>query len=588
MSSNDKKDFIPPPLPPPLEESSKVSNPNEDKSDSTESSKGTGCPMNIDREMHSKQSSDNQKNESTASSDDEEDDYDPQEKIVRHIITNSAPGLDKDLPENWKAFIHESGHTIYIHLPSRVVTYSKPFELKDGSARHHEIYVESIPCLQQKRHLKKLNATEEGKDLSEADEKNTITAEELKKYCELLYDYETKYIAKIDRSLPRSERKRKIAEYLKSSSKEKGLSHLPSKPSGSNPTTDQYINIECPVGYQSKPRIVRFTPVGKSATNILNEYVQRTMKTRILYADANHQRYPYVFCHCYIVINDLVRKKVLEVPSMLDKLGRVDINTSGEEQHLLLGIGKGNSKKEAKIQAGMICSRMFLDNLIYDDGGVCKGIGGKSTPENDVAEFFKTIPIDHDKLPDLCEKANQMAPHNVLQMVVQRLKSKRNATLNTGCRIKDNGKYVYYISFGNLNVEAECKNKKEGRQIAAQKFIKKVHPECYSWGEIIQMYGSNNDAIKSRKNSIQKNLNKLAAVYAEENRLNYRPSHEPNREILNCLKYHHQKFFEKYEGEYAEQHINDYKEPILDPKKAAEKSKSLELKNPSSLWKNEA
>jgi microprocessor complex subunit DGCR8 len=42
-----------------------------------------------------------------------------------------------------------------------------------------------------------------------------------------------------------------------------------------------------------------------------------------------------------------------------------------------------------------------------------------------------------------------------------------------------------------------CKNKRDGKQMAAQKLLQMLHPNVKSWGSLVRMYGSR--AISAQK-----------------------------------------------------------------------------------------
>ena len=47
-------------------------------------------------------------------------------------------------------------------------------------------------------------------------------------------------------------------------------------------------------------------------------------------------------------------------------------------------------------------------------------------------------------------------------------------------------------------VEVICRNKRDGKQMASQKLLQKLHPNITSWGSLLRMYGSR--AISAQKN----------------------------------------------------------------------------------------
>ena len=45
-------------------------------------------------------------------------------------------------------------------------------------------------------------------------------------------------------------------------------------------------------------------------------------------------------------------------------------------------------------------------------------------------------------------------------------------------------------------VQANCENKREGRQLAAQYMLAKLHPHIQRWGGILRLYGPDSKPIK--------------------------------------------------------------------------------------------
>ena len=46
-----------------------------------------------------------------------------------------------------------------------------------------------------------------------------------------------------------------------------------------------------------------------------------------------------------------------------------------------------------------------------------------------------------------------------------------------------------------------CKNKREGKQLAAQSILQKLHPYITCWGSLLRLYGTNWKAIKEKVGS---------------------------------------------------------------------------------------
>ncbi|KAI1707074.1 microprocessor complex subunit DGCR8 [Ditylenchus destructor] len=58
------------------------------------------------------------------------------------------------LPDGWVEVTHASGLPVYLHKPSRVCTFGRPYFLGPGSVRRHRVPESAIPCYFQKKLLR--------------------------------------------------------------------------------------------------------------------------------------------------------------------------------------------------------------------------------------------------------------------------------------------------------------------------------------------------------------------------------------------------------------------------------------------------
>lgn len=59
------------------------------------------------------------------------------------IMKGGLPQLS--LPHGWIALNHRSGGLVYLHKPSRVCTWSRPYHIGVGSVRKHDVPLAAIP-----------------------------------------------------------------------------------------------------------------------------------------------------------------------------------------------------------------------------------------------------------------------------------------------------------------------------------------------------------------------------------------------------------------------------------------------------------
>ena len=65
-----------------------------------------------------------------------------------------------------------------------------------------------------------------------------------------------------------------------------------------------------------------------------------------------------------------------------------------------------------------------------------------------------------------------------------------------------NGKNEYTMRVDKREVDVICKNKKDGKQLAAAKLLQQLHPHISSWGSLLRMYG--NRSIRTLKKKKEK------------------------------------------------------------------------------------
>ena len=65
-----------------------------------------------------------------------------------------------------------------------------------------------------------------------------------------------------------------------------------------------------------------------------------------------------------------------------------------------------------------------------------------------------------------------------------------------------NQKNEYTMKVNKREVSVICKNKKDGKQLAAQKLLQQLHPHITSWGSLLRMYG--NRSIRNLKQKKEK------------------------------------------------------------------------------------
>lgn len=88
------------------------------------------------------------------------------------IMKGGLPQLS--LPHGWIALNHRSGGLVYLHKPSRVCTWSRPYHIGVGSVRKHDVPLAAIPCLHQKKGLARECKDEEHLNAARGGDSSTV------------------------------------------------------------------------------------------------------------------------------------------------------------------------------------------------------------------------------------------------------------------------------------------------------------------------------------------------------------------------------------------------------------------------------
>lgn len=261
-----------------------------------------------------------------------------QEKTKTILVEKGTNHFDV-LPEGWIQVTHDSGMPLYLHKVSRVCTLSRPYFLGPGSARKHEIPVNSIPCLSYKRALEKENEkkteTETNGDcynlflpnakietVQENLQNHNLTPEQLREYCEKIFKFQT---LKVLRFKSWTERRK----YSKRRKHEKQLQR-PTLPDGTKLITFPIKTLD---NKDNPKKEWIMNPNGKSFVCILHEYVQHALKKQPSYqfTELENAATPYA---ATVIIKDMK-----------------------------YGIGYGTSKKQAKSEAAKATLEILIPEM---------------------------------------------------------------------------------------------------------------------------------------------------------------------------------------------------------------------------------
>lgn len=261
-----------------------------------------------------------------------------QEKSKTVLVEKGTNHFDV-LPEGWIQVTHDSGMPLYLHKVSRVCTLSRPYFLGPGSARKHEIPVNSIPCLSYKRALEKEDEKKTDVEtnwetnnlflpnakietVQENLQNQNLTPEQLRSYCEKIFKFQT---LKVLRFKSWTDRRK----YSKRRKHEKQLQR-PTLPDGTKLITFPIKNLD---NKDNPKKEWIMNPNGKSYVCILHEYVQHALKKQPSYefTELENAATPYA---ATVIIKDMK-----------------------------YGTGYGTSKKQAKSEAAKATLEILIPEM---------------------------------------------------------------------------------------------------------------------------------------------------------------------------------------------------------------------------------
>lgn len=415
---------------------------------------------------------------------------------TKSVLIKKGQDYFEPLPEGWIEVTHSSGMPIYLHKQSRVCTASKPYYLGGGSARRHELPITAVPCLYYQRELGKEEKMKEQvgevkpnvnlETVSDHKRENWLTIDDFKKYCEKLFLFDVIKIRKF----------KTWAERRKHNSIIKPRRTYAERPTLPNETSLITCTTSGGSGRFSHKKDFVMNPAGKSFVCILHEFVQHRDKVqpKYHYQELKNAVTPY--------------------------------SATAEIDGQNYGVGYGRSKKEAKEEA----ARKTIEIIIPDfKAPSLMQSGDKRVPGYEAAQglkFFDTIKIDDSRVSDLCAKAGEQSPYQILCECLKRTGT-RDTDIKHKVKILKHHKNIYTMVAGDMEASAECKNKREGKQKAAQIMLKKLHPQVSSWGGLLLMYGRGSCKTPREKKEEEQKITELQSSASPN---------KPNYAILNKLK----------------------------------------------------
>jgi len=103
---------------------------------------------------------------------------------------------------------------------------------------------------------------------------------------------------------------------------------------------------------------------------------------------------------------------------------------------------------------------------------------------------------------ELCNRTSEPAPYQILVTCLQRNYGLGDTHIHQELKSVRNGKNEYTMRVDKREVAVICKNKKDGKQLAAAKLLQQLHPHINNWGSLLRMYG--NRSIRTLKKKKEK------------------------------------------------------------------------------------
>nr|CAG4643899.1 EOG090X04U5 [Lepidurus arcticus] len=463
--------------------------------------------------------------------------YEEREKLV---LEEKGQSHFEVLPEGWVIVTHNSGMPVYLHKTSRVCTLSKPYFLGPGSARKHQVPLSAIPCMQYRAALTKEAETpkipETQEEPGQPSDKlqlpkarietvlenqahHSLNCKQVREYCEKLFHFKKIQLMRFKSWSARRKytKQRKHAREWGTVKSKSGRPTLPEDtklitfPIASNNSGDMGEKGEGDGENKPMPRKEWImNPAGKSYVCILHEYVQHALKKQPSYQfkEIENAATPY---SATVLINGMQ-----------------------------YGTGFGSSKKAAKAEAARATLEVLIPDMklkILSDSP--SGSRGAVSHTDVDLTFFDNIKIEDPRVAELCAKTSEPSPYAILLTCLQRNFGLGDKNVKYELTTLKHQKNEVVMTVGKHTVRVQCKNKRDGKQRAAQAILKALHPHIWSWGSLLRLYGSHSLKSVKEKKQEEQQITLLQSKAA---------ANAPNFAILDKLRYEMTKLKERREA----------------------------------------
>jgi len=164
------------------------------------------------------------------------------------------------------------------------------------------------------------------------------------------------------------------------------------------------------------------------------------------------------------------------------------------------GTGIAPSKKLAKARAARRTLEIMIPEIkeklkdMPDDGTI-----DATNEDSHELKMFNEIRVEDPRITDLSQKVGEPGPYQVLLACLEKNYGLLETNVKHEMKQLRNQQHQYTISVNNRQVDVMCKNKKDGKQLAAQKMLQLVHPNINNWGSMLRLYGNRRKLLNMKK-----------------------------------------------------------------------------------------
>ncbi|CAG2160726.1 unnamed protein product [Oppiella nova] len=349
----------------------------------------------------------------------------PHEERKKIVLKKRDQDYFEVLPEGWLEVTHFSGMPIYLHKQTRVCTTTKPYYLGPGSARKHEIPISAIPCLQYKKELEK--------DKEEEERNKELKTDTNSSECNAL-------LAKV--------------ETVSENKKEKSLDYMSVRNYCQNLFEFQTITIRkfktwADRRKHTQLRKLQQRPSLPDGTKLITCPLPKTPNNGESTAGRNYRK--------EFVMNPAGKSFVCILHEFVQHAERVQPKYTFQELEN--------------------ASQPYSATVIINGMEYGKGFGSSKKQAKSEAD---------PRVSDLCAKAGQHSPYQILVECLRRNWGMGDTDIETDVRLVKHQKNEFIMKVGKHTASVNCRNKREGKQRAAQAILKLLHPQITSWGKDLE------------------------------------------------------------------------------------------------------